>query len=69
MALGATCIPTIREEVVRLQQPDVIRESEATELAREAACSSARETTSGPRAPATRRPSLRHRLLHPVHDH
>ena len=44
MALGATCIPTIREEVVRLQQADLLHAAEASLLAHEAGRRSARKT-------------------------
>lgn len=51
MAIGMTCTPTVREEVVRLRQADLLDEVAARQLellAREA-------DNRGPQEPATRR--------------
>lgn len=66
MALGMTCIPTIREEVVRLRQADILHELENGAPAHEVAARRAQKTID---AAATQRPSRRHWQSRPVHIH
>lgn len=59
MALGPTCIPTIREEVVRLQQADLLHPAEASLLADEAG--RRRDQKTGARNSPVARHPWRHR--------
>ena len=69
MAVGMTCIPTIREEVVRLHQADVLHEAEEGLLARRANHRSAPQTIASHR-PAARHPRWRaHRPMRLTHSH
>lgn len=69
MSVGMFCIPTVREEIVALQQADVVREIDARQLellARE----SKSEARRASRAEATEKPlSHRHWPLRPAHTH
>ena len=69
MALGATCIPTIREEVVRLQQADLLHAAEASLLAHEAGRRSAHKTSARGSEVAKHPRWHRHRPLRAAHPH
>lgn len=69
MAMGATCIPTIREEVVRLHEADRLHGAELGMLANEARRRSAQKTSAG-RAPlATHARPHGHWPLRAAHTH
>ena len=69
MAVGPTCIPTIREEVVRLQQADLLQAAEASLLAHEAGRRSARKTGAGASPVATHARRHRRWPLRAAHTH
>ena len=69
MALGATCIPTIREEIVRLQQADLLHAAEASLLVHEAGRRSAQKTGARNSPVATHPRRHRHWPLRASHTH
>jgi hypothetical protein len=69
MALDLTCIPTIREEVVRLRRTDLVDGLDVGLLAYEAAGRSAQRASARRHAATTRGPSHRHRPSRLVHAH
>ena len=69
MAMGPTCIQTIREEVVRLQQADLLRAAEANLLAYEAGRRSAQKTVARNGWVATHPRRRRHWPARAAHTH
>ena len=68
MALGPTCIPTIREEIVRQQQAD-LHDLQARAVAREAGGRRVHQTIARRGAVSTRDWLHRHRPLRLLHVH
>jgi hypothetical protein len=68
MALDLTCVPTIREELVRLRKADNLPAIHFGLLAHEAAGRSAQPTSARAAAPS-RAPSQRHWPSRLVHAH
>ena len=70
MSAGMTCIPTIHEEVERMQRADMLHDLETNVLVGEPRRrTNARMTSASHRAPPEHRRSHRHRLLTPLHMH